>query len=146
VTFDPATQTSSIVLALPSSVLVADALPSPDARWVVMAVGGCATSYFDEHLVVRDMRSGRQWTIGADAAPCHALFGAAWSSDGSELVFPYGPSILSRQTHFVPSDSCSAPRFSRLVVVAARRSSNSTSWKPIMADRGCSYQAATFDR
>ncbi len=77
--------------------------------------------------------------------PCAVTASAAWSADGSKLLFPYGPSILSPQTHFVPVDSCSSPRLSRLVVVAAGPSSEATSWKLIKADRGCSYQAATFD-
>lgn len=83
--------------------------------------------------------------MGADAAPCHVIGDPAWSPDGSQLVFPYGPSVLSRHTH-VAGGTCAAARFSRLVVVPARRSSQTTAWKLIQADRGCSYQAATFDR
>jgi hypothetical protein len=145
VRFNPTTLATRTELTFPSSVLVTDALPSPNGRLVAMMTGGCARSFFNEHLVVRDLRSGRHWTIGADAAPCHALGDPAWSPDGSRLVFPYGPSVLSRHAH-VPGGTCEAARFSRLVVVPARRTSRTTAWKLISADHGCSYQAATFDR
>jgi hypothetical protein len=145
VRLDPTSQSTTTELTFPSSILVADTLPSPNGRLVAMTTGGCATSFFNEHIVVRNLRSGRQWTIGSDAAPCHALGDPAWSPDGSKLVFPYGPSVLSRDTH-VTGGTCEAARFSRLVVVPAGRSSQTTTWKLIKADHGCSYQAATFDR
>lgn len=146
VRFDPTTQTTATVLTLPSSTLVSDAVPSPNRRLVVMPGGGCSTSFFNEHLIVRDLATGKQWAIGADAAPCHALFDAAWSPDSTQLVFPYGPSILSPHTHFVPAGTCEAPRVSRLVVVSASHAPSVGSWKLIKADDSCSYMAATFDR
>jgi hypothetical protein len=146
VRFDPSTRATSIELTFPSSELVTDAVPSPNGRLVVMPGGGCSTSYFNEHLVVRDLRTGVQWTIGADAAPCHALFDAAWSPDSTRLVFPYGPSTLSPHNRFVPAGTCAAPRFSRLAVVPASHATPVRSWKLIVADTGCSYMAATFDR
>lgn len=145
VRFDPTLHSTTTELTFPSSILVADAVPSPNGRLVAMATGGCATSFFNEHIVVRDPRSGRQWTIGSDAAPCHGLGDLAWSADGSKLVFPYGPSVLSRHTR-VPGGTCEAARLNRLAVVSPGRSSQTTSWKLIKADHGCSYQAATFDR
>lgn len=145
VRFDPAAMSTATELSFPRSVLISDAQPSPTGRFIALTTGGCATSFFNEHIVVRDLRSGRRWTIGADAAPCHALGAPAWSPDGSQLVFPYGPSVLPRHAH-VPGGTCEAARFSRLVVVSAQRSSRTTAWKLIPADHGCSYQAATFDR
>jgi hypothetical protein len=145
VRFDPATHSTTTELTFPSSILVTDTLPSPNGRLVAMRTGGCATSFFNDHIVVRDLRSKRQWTIGTDAAPCHALGDPVWSHDGSQVVFPYGPSVLSPYAH-VTGGTCEAARFSRLVVVSATRSSHTTAWKPIKADHGCSYQAATFDR
>jgi hypothetical protein len=73
IAFDPRTRTSSTVTSFGASELIADAIPSPDGRLMVMVGGGCASSYFNEHLIVRDRRTGRQWTLGDDAAPCHAL-------------------------------------------------------------------------
>jgi hypothetical protein len=144
VRFDPITGSTTTELTSPRSILVSDTLPSPNGRRVAMTAGGCATSFFNQHIVVRDLRSRRTWTIGADAAPCHALGDPAWNPDGSQLVFPYGPSVLSRHVR-VTSGTCEAARFSRLVVVPAERSSPTTAWTLMRADHGCSYQAATFD-
>jgi hypothetical protein len=146
VRFDPTSDKSTTALTVPSSELTADAVPSPNGRLVVMVGGGCAKSFFNEHLVVENLGSGKQWTVGADAAPCHALFDAAWSPNGSQLVFPYGPSILSPHSRFVPRGTCDAPRFSRLVVVPAGHTTPVRSWKLILADNGWSYMTATFDR
>jgi hypothetical protein len=145
VRFDPAAHSSATELTFPRSMLVTSTVPSPRGDRVVMSAGGCATSFFNQHLVVRVLRSGRHWTIGADAAPCHALGEPAWSPDGAELLFPYGPSVLAPHTH-VRGGTCRAPRFNRLAVVLAGRSSRTTTWKLIKAEHGCSYQAATFDR
>ena len=145
VRFDPARHSSTTELTFPGSMLVTDTVPSPRGHHVVMSAGGCATSFFNQHLVLRDLRSGRQWTIGADAAPCHALGEPAWSPDGAKLVFPYGPSVLAPHTR-VSAGTCQAPRFNRLAVVPAGRSSRTTTWKLIKAEHGCSYQTATFDR
>lgn len=142
----PATGAVSTLLTAPSSTLVTDAVPSPDGRMVVMASAGCETSYFDASLVVRNLASGRQWSIGADAARCHEIGRPAWSADGSRLVFPYGPSILPHQTKPSASEFCSVPRYSRLVVVPAGHASSTTAWKLILADKGCSFESATFDR
>jgi hypothetical protein len=110
-----------------------------------MRAAGCATSWFDYHIVVRDLRSGRQWSIGSDAVRCHELTLPAWSPDGSKLVFAYGPSTLPAGTKPSTSQTCETPQANRLVVVSATRASRSRSWKLIPADQDCSYQAAAFD-
>jgi hypothetical protein len=145
VRFDPASGSSATVLSFPSSEKVADAVPSPDGSRLALVSGDCAHSFFNFHLVVRDLRSGRQWALGADAAACHSLFSVAWSPNGSELVFPYGPSKLAPGNRFQPEGACGEPRPSALVVVSADRASGSASWRLIAADDGCSFRAATFD-
>lgn len=143
---DPSTGAISSLLTMPASMTVTDAVPSPNGREVVMTAAGCATSFLDLHLVVQDLATARQWSIGADAPRCHQLGQPAWSADGSQLVFPYGPSILPRTTQPSASEFCSAPRHSRLAVVSSRRASVTTSWKLIRADQGCSFEAAAYDR
>jgi hypothetical protein len=139
------TGASTTVLSPPHSEQVTDALPSPNGRQAVLVEGGCTTGYYNEHFVVRDLASGRQWSIGADAAPCHDLTAPSWSASGRELVFAYGPSVLSRHAHPEPG-TCAAPRFNRLVMVSSQRGSATTSWKLLKAKGGCSYEVATFDR
>jgi hypothetical protein len=133
------------VLRSPGSEQVNDALPSPDARQVALVEGGCVSGYLDDHLVVRDLASGRQWSIGADAAPCHVLTTPNWSANGRELVFAYGRSVLSRHAHPTPG-TCQAARFNRLAIVSAQRGSMASSWRLLRAQPDCSYEVATFDR
>jgi WD40-like Beta Propeller Repeat len=146
VTVDPNTRRMNTLLSIPSSRTVTDAVPSPNGRLVVLSSDSCATSYFDLHLVVRELATGRQWSIGADAPRCHEIGRPAWSPDGSRLVFAYGPSILPRGTKPAALESCSAPRDNRLAVLTSSRGSASTSWRLIRADKGCSFEAAAFDR
>jgi Tol biopolymer transport system component len=133
------------VLRLASSALPLDAVPSPNGRMFAMRAAGCVTSFFDDHIVVRDLRSGRQWSIGADAVRCHELTTPEWNPDGSKLVFAYGKSTLPASTKPSTSQTCEVPHPNRLVVVSALGSSSSRSWKLIPADSGCSYKAAAFD-
>jgi hypothetical protein len=134
------------VLTFKSSVLTADAVPSPDGQTIATVLAGCSTSFFNEHLLVENLATGKRFSLGADAAPCHALSDAAWSPSGAQLVFPYGPSILSPHTRFVPHGTCTAPRSSGLVVVSALHTTPVYAWKLIRPDAGCSYDAATFDQ
>ena len=136
----------STLLTIPASNLVGDAVPSPNGARVVMRSSGCTTYYFDQSLVVRDLASGRQWAIGADAPRCHEIDRPSWSPDGSQLVFAYHPSILRYGTKPSASDFCTEPRLGRLVVVAAGHASSVRSWKLIDADDKCSFAAAAFDR
>ncbi len=144
VSFDPATGSTSTRLSFPRSVLVADGVPSPDGRRIVMRTGGCSTSFFNEYLLVEDLRSGGRLTIGTHAAACHALSSAAWSADGSKLVFAYGPATSSPSRP--PAGTCSVPHPSGLAVVSATRSSQLTATALIPPAADCTYQSAAFDR
>jgi len=141
--YDPGSRRATTVLTTPPGTLVSDAVPSPDGRRLAMVSADCAGSFMNFHIVVRDLRSGRTWAIGADARRCHTLSSVAWSANGSELVFPFGGSRLSRHGRY-PAGVCPVPRFSRLAVVSATRPSGPGSWKLISADPGCSYMAAAF--
>jgi len=135
------------VATFPSSELVSDAVPGPRAGLIALTAGGCTSSYFNQHIIVEDLRSGRGWSIGADARDCHSLSEQAWNAAGSELTFAYGPSALRAEQHWQPGafggQSCLAPRASGIVV--ADRSSRTESWRFIAPPRGCSYTAGAFD-
>lgn len=144
--YDPQTLRVTTAVSAPASQLLVDAVPSPRAGRVAMLTAtNCAKSFFDQHIVVRDLGSGREWSIGADARRCHSISSPAWSREGSRLMFVYGPSHASRSVEVGPGGVCSSPGFGRLVVVAADHSSSARSWKLIEADPRCSYLAAAFD-
>jgi hypothetical protein len=136
---------NATVLSFASSKLVSDAVPSSDATRVALLEGGCTSSFFNQHLVVRDLPSGHEWSLGADATPCHALSAPSWNANGSRLVFAYGPSRLRKGTRD-PAGGCSSPRFNRLVIVSSQHASSASSWKLIKAPRQCSYEAGAFDK
>jgi hypothetical protein len=143
--FDPARRTNLTVVRIPHGELVSVAVPRADGRELATLEGGCASSFFNQHIVVRDLRAHRRWLIATDAAPCHALSRPAWSADGSELVFAYGASALPPHSNYVPDTICTEPRPSDLAVVAAGRSTSIPTWTLIPPSSGCSFQSSAFD-
>lgn len=105
-----------------------------------MLAGSCTQGA--THVVVRDLATGKQWSIGTDLPRCTALGDPAWSAAGRELVIPYG-AVNPRRLG--PPGTCPVPRYARLAIVPALRPSRSTAWKLIIADSGCSFEAPTFD-
>jgi Tol biopolymer transport system component len=101
------------VLTAASSQKIYDAIPSPDGRLLVMETGSCNGSYLNEHLLVKQLQSGRQWTIGADAAPCHEISTPSWNRSGTELAFVYSSATSSGLPETPRKDLghgiCSAP-------------------------------------
>jgi hypothetical protein len=104
--FDPASRTSKVMLQSPRSLLIGGAVPSPDGTRVAYQAGGCDTSYFNMHLVIRDLRTGQDSILGPNPTPCHAFWSVAWSADGSKLLIAYSPSTLEPTTSFVPHGTC----------------------------------------
>jgi hypothetical protein len=143
---DPNSGVARALLSFPSSLSARNAVLSPSGQMVVMDASGCATSFFDDSLMVRNLATGREWSIGADAPPCHGIGPVSWSPNGAQLVFAYAPSILPYGTAPSASSFCSTPKAGRLAVVSALHSSSSRSWKLIAPDKRCSFEAAAFDR
>lgn len=80
--FDPANEKLTTVRSFPESMFVLDAQPSPNGQTLAMLAGGCATSFFNRHLLAINVANGTQWTIGSKATPCHALSRPGWSKEG----------------------------------------------------------------
>jgi Tol biopolymer transport system component len=150
VRIDLATGEGETVLSFPSSKLLDEAVPSPSGQRLVMLAGTCARSYFNQHLLVKDLGSAGQWTIGADAAPCHEISTPSWSTDGSRLVFAYGPASSSQLPEVPTSDLgkgvCTRSRPGEVAIVPAEHYSQFSTARLIPPPKGCSYQAAVFDR
>jgi hypothetical protein len=130
--------------------LVTGAAPDPvgDEIALVQATS-CTASYFDDHYVVRSLRSGASWSIGADARPCHFLSTPAWNAAGTVLVFAFGASSLKageRQPVGAGGPSCPQPRPANIVLAPAGHASRTSSWTVIAHHVGCEYESAAFDR
>jgi hypothetical protein len=145
VRFDPRTRKSRTELTFPATESVVAASPNPDGTKVALRLGGCSTSFLNQHIVVENLRTGHTVEIGAHATPCHSLFDLAWNANGTRLVFPYGPSVLPANSSFVPSNSCATPAWNRLVIVSAEHASNPDDWTLMKAPAHCSYLEAAFD-
>src|SRR5215475_686746 len=98
VRIEPSTGALTTVLKASASELIGDAQPSPDGKLVAYLDGSCDRSFFNQHLRVRDIGSGRSWSIGTGLAVCHSLGRIAWTKDGSHLVVSYGQSRLAQGT------------------------------------------------
>jgi hypothetical protein len=148
--FDPLTGELATERSFPSSMLIRAAEPSPNGQWLLMQVGGCTGSYMSMYLLAINLKTGAEWTVGAEATACHDLRDPAWSQNSSELVMPYGPSNLPPGTtqapdHGAEGESCLAPQPAGLAVVKAGSSSEFSPSALIEPTAGCSYESAVFD-
>jgi hypothetical protein len=144
---NPATLERRTLMRFSDSLAVEDVVPSPDGRAAAALVSDCTAGELDLHLLVFDLRSGRQWSIAGNAAPCHTLASVSWSPDGSKLLFVYGPpsDLHGRQPRAVIG-GCPIPRPSDLAIVSANHASQLSTARLIGPPEGCSFTAATFDR
>jgi len=146
VEFDPATGKEIVVFRTPRSVWFGAAVPSPNGRYVAYETGPCARSYFNAHIEVRDLRSGRQWSIGEDARVCHDLSSVTWTPDSARLVFGFGPSALgSTQLAGMGYGVCAESKQDELANVSALRPASMHSVSLTPAPAGCSYVEAAPD-
>lgn len=145
VRFDPNTGARQVLLRTPSSVSIADAASSPDGSTLAYLEGGCATGYFDMHLVVRNLKSGASWSIGSHQLACHGLSAPSWSPSGRTILLSYSPSLLRADHPFVPNGTCLQPGPAELLVVPARPGASLSSAETIKAPQGCQYTDGAFD-
>ena len=115
---DPVTGRLTTVRKFPSSMLIEEARPSPNGRWLLLHARGCTSSWLNAHLLAINLRTGVQWTVGSEATPCHDVGAAEWSEGSSELVVPFGPSKLPAGTthvlHTFGEEQCPSPQPSGL--------------------------------
>ncbi len=126
----------------PDSMIVNDAVASPGGGMLAMSGGACAPGVTS--VTVRDLVTARQWSIGANLPHCTGLGPVSWNPTGTELMFAYAPVINPRD---LPADGafCTATRPARLAVVGAGHASPSGTWKLVLPDGGCSFEAGVFD-
>jgi Tol biopolymer transport system component len=129
-----------------NSTVVGDAVPSPDEHKVVFSVAPCARSYFNGHLLLADLQTGRSWTIGANARVCHEISAPSWNARGTSLIFAYAPSNPAVQVgRHDGYGTCSDPIAGEIAIVSATHPEDLASAQTIKPPRGCSYLSAVFD-
>lgn len=151
VVFNARTGALKRILSLPSALLIGEGSPSPNGKRVAIPAVGCARSFGERHQLLVNLHTGRRSTIGSDAIPCHTLLSAQWSSDGSKVLFPFGPSRLSKNSKKIRNGHYIEPgcRFSLpndLAIVASRGATEIKASDLIKPQPGCTFESAVFDR
>ena len=124
----------TVVLRTGSNVLISGARPSLDGTRLVYTESAC-TGYYDAHLRVIDLGSGRSWTIGQSVPRCHLLTSPAWSANGRDLLVGYGP---PGQTGYSgPQGTCPVWSAGRLVQLDALTGQPGVAGTTVQADPGC---------
>ena len=127
------------IFTAPDSIERQHAVASPDRQQLAMIASPCTTGM--ARVLVRTLSTGTQTTI-ASVPRCSTLGDPAWSDDGRQIMFTFAPAQTPAS---MPAGVCTAAPAARLAIVSATRPSPRSRWMLIAADRGCSYEAATFD-
>ena len=142
---DPKTGASRTVLASSSSALIGAAVPNPAGTEVAYLRQGCQ-DYKGWYLVVRNLKTGTEHSIGRADAPCDDLSTPSWSADGKSLIFTWAPA-LEKITRPGPQSACpGSPVPDNAIVVVPARYRGPVPTGQAVADQGCGYVAASFDR
>jgi hypothetical protein len=132
----------TVFLRTGGNVLISGARPSPDGTRLAYTESAC-TAYYDAHLRVTDLRSGRSWTIGQSAPHCHLLTSPAWSANGRDLLVGYGPP--GQTAYSGPQGTCPAWSAGRLVQLDALTGQPGLAGTTVPADPGCQITSVAGD-
>ncbi len=136
---DPRTREMHTVVLGNDDELVSDVQPSPTGNRIAYLQSGCATSYFDSSLRVKDLTTGSVVSIGAAAPTCHVIANPRWTLDGRNIAFLYGKA--AGPSYVGALGTCSMPDASHLVVVSAQRSQPGVVGTTAPVDPGCEVNA-----
>jgi hypothetical protein len=139
--YDPSNGKFTTVLRGGDDDLISDAQPSRSGESVAYTYSGCATSYFDNSIQVKNLATGAVVTIGASLPRCHLIEDPRWTQDGTGLVFSYAPA--STGDYSGPNGSCSEVVAGTIVRVSAEHSQSGVEGSTATADPGCSINAVT---
>ena len=125
--------------------LISDVQPSPVGHRIAYLYGGCATSYFNNSIRIRDLDDGHVVNIGEGLPRCHSLFQPRWIANGTAVAVVYGKATTTSTTQ-VAQESCSEPAPSTLVVVSAQVSQPGVQGTAAPLDAGCEINAVAVTR
>ena len=115
--------------------------PSPDGSMLAARMSPCVPSYFNDHLVVRRLRDGKTWTIGAAVPRCHALGAPAWTADSAHLLVTYAAPGPAPSLAFADGVCQSIPGGSALVELDANHQQPQLIGVRKDPPDGCTYEA-----
>ncbi len=139
---DPPSGAVDVVLKASNSQLIGQARPSPDGKMLAYLDAPCSRSYFNQHVQVEDLASGRTWGIGTDLMVCHDLHSLGWAPDGQDLIVSYGASRLAGHApDSYGASSCTNPSADQVALVPALRAASDLPGRRISLDAGCQADA-----
>jgi hypothetical protein len=141
---DPRTGVAHTVLQGGDNELILDAQPSPTGNRVAYLHSGCATSFFDYSIRIKDLSSGHVVSIGADLPRCHFMFSPRWTVDGRNLAIVYAEA--STRAFNGAQGTCSQPKAAQLALVSADRSQNGIAAVLALNGQGCEVNAVAVTK
>lgn len=138
--FDLTTGSRKVVWRVGADVSLANAVPSPDQSRIVAQSAVCGHSYFNEHLVVRDLRSGAEVSLGAQLPRCHSLQDPRWTSNGTQLLVIYAAARPS-PAGGVPEGVCSVLGAAGVVTLDPTRENPGLNGVRRAPPPGCGYES-----
>lgn len=136
--YDPSSGRSTRVWTVDPDTEIWSAVASPDGSEIAAQVAPCATSYFNQYLLVHRLGDGAEWQIGQGEQRCHRLTSPTWV-DVSHLVVAFGAARGRPWTG--PDGTCTNSADSALAVVDAHHTQ--PRFPAGRGAAGCDYQAAT---
>ncbi len=127
-----------------SEAVTGEVVPDRDGRKVALTLTPCVGTRGTTGLYVRDLKSGAMHTIVSSSNRCDGYGPAAWSADGSQLVFPLDRA-KGKPLPMAGGIACPEGRDS-LALASTRTASHPGGLKLIRPDHGCIFRAAAFDR
>lgn len=116
VRINPRTGDPEAMLEGSDNEFIEDAQPSPNGKYLAYVVAPC-TLASDHYLRIRDLITGRSWTIGKRLMACQSLSSVAWSPNGKDLAIDYERSRPSTPI----AHGCGTSQSGELAVVPAMR-------------------------
>lgn len=143
----PRSHTSETSLQADSSVLLSDGTPNRTGQELAYVQQACGNYWFNRYVVVRDLRSGREWRIGEHAA-CHLRVGQpSWNAAGSKILFTYTPpGRLAKRHGGGQPGTCEGSSPSEIAIVPAHQDQSLIPARDLTrAPKGCGYDSARYD-
>ena len=129
---DPKTGKAMPMVTASPDELISDAQPSPNGRYLAYLDGKCSVPS-TEYVRVRDLATGRSWTIGRRLSACTTLGSLAWSASGNDLAVEYGPSACKTRPN-------------ELAIVPALRPAAGLPGRRVRMDANCQADAVAATR
>jgi hypothetical protein len=121
---------------------IGQVVPSPHGRQVAFDMSPCVSPTGTAGMYIRSLRRGGTRAVLSSSNICDGYGPAAWSSNASEIAFPYEPAG-GKPMEMAGGFGCPEGRRNYLVIASTRP--NPSSEVDVAAGAGCVFEAVAFD-